>query len=61
VGEKVAACIDKNEQLQGTKIHFADREIAVLSAEELRKIKGKNFVLLITNADYHGADCLKTS
>lgn len=50
--DKVIFCVDKNENLQGTKINLENRELAIFPINKLTEIKGKNIVLLITNLRY---------
>ncbi len=50
--EKVVFCVDKNEELQGTQTDLGGRTINILPVENLERIRGKNYVLLITNLRY---------
>lgn len=51
--DKVIFCVDRNEEIQGTKICLGDRAVDVLPIEALSEIREKNIVLLITNVLYY--------
>lgn len=50
--DKVLFCVDKNENLQGTKIHLGNRELDIFPIRKLTEIEGKGIILLITNLHY---------